>query len=103
MPPGFSTLTISVIARSLSFLPEMLCAELKAFPSGMVTEISTYEEYLDSSCKLVLLIADCSYVTLYCKDPDMLEALFQQAVQCGFHRVDYVTDENDARTGLSVW
>ncbi|MEC2215269.1 DUF2691 family protein [Bacillus amyloliquefaciens] len=38
----------------------------------------------------MLLIADCSYVTLYCKDPDMLEALFQQAVQCGFHRVDYV-------------
>ncbi|APA04042.1 MULTISPECIES: DUF2691 family protein [Bacillus] len=80
----------------------MIFAELKAFPGGMVTEINTYEEYLESSCELVLLIADCSYVTLYCKDPVMLEALYQQAVQCGFHRVDYVTDENDARTGLSV-
>lgn len=71
----------------------MIFAELKAFPGGMVTEINTYEEYLESSCELVLLITDCSYVTLYCKDPVMLEALYQQAVQCGFHRVDYVTDE----------
>ena len=81
----------------------MIFAELKAFPSGMVTEINTYEEYLKSSCELVILIADCSYVSLYCKDPDMLEALYQQAVQCGFLHVDYVTDENDARTRLSVW
>ncbi|WP_312019237.1 DUF2691 family protein, partial [Bacillus cereus] len=69
----------------------LIFAELKAFPGGMVTEINTYEEYLESSCELVLLIADCLYVTLYCKDPVMLEPLFQQAVQCGWRIVDYVT------------
>ncbi len=31
---------------------------------------------MESSCELVLLIADCSYVTLYCKDPVMLKKPF---------------------------
>ncbi|MCC9023195.1 DUF2691 family protein [Bacillus nakamurai] len=80
----------------------MIFADLKAFPKGRFSEIHTYEDFIKSPCELVLLIADCSYATLYCKDKHMLELLYEHAKQCGFTDVAYITDENDTRTGLFV-
>lgn len=76
----------------------MIFADLKAFPKGRISNIHTYEEFMESHCELVLFIADCSYTALYCKDQNMLQLLFEHAKQCGFTDVAYITDENDTRT-----
>ncbi|WP_151735203.1 DUF2691 family protein [Paenibacillus tengchongensis] len=78
--------------------------DLKAFPKDKeVVNVETYEEYVSSDCQLVLLLADSVYVTIYCKNQAKLKALYDNAISQGYNKVEYVTDDNDARTGLSVW
>ncbi|MCI3986008.1 DUF2691 family protein [Bacillus vallismortis] len=49
---------------------------LQAFPFGKtVDQVETYEEFVDSDCELVLLLADSSYVEIYCKDRNAIEKL----------------------------
>jgi hypothetical protein len=83
----------------------VIFADLKAYPKDkiIVSDIVLYEEYLNSDCQLVLLVVDCSYITIYCKDKERLERLYKNAKIKGFDDVQYITDENDTRTGLSVW
>lgn len=77
--------------------------ELKAFPYGkMVNQVNIYEEFADSDCELVLLIADNSYVSIYCKNKKIIEKLYFNALQNDFEDVQFITDENDTRTSLTV-
>ncbi|MEM1505280.1 DUF2691 family protein [Domibacillus sp. 8LH] len=80
----------------------MIFADLKAYQNGEFSTIDTYEEFIESQCELVLLVVDCSYVTIYCKNKKGLELLHDHAIDCGFENVEYITDENDTRTGLTV-
>ncbi|KPU56366.1 DUF2691 family protein [Bacillus wiedmannii] len=80
----------------------VIFADLKAYPKGEeVVDIETYEEFKESKCELVLLVADCTYVTIYAKDQKAIELMYENARNQGFY-VEYVTDENDGRTRLSV-
>ncbi|MBJ7947474.1 DUF2691 family protein [Bacillus cereus group sp. N24] len=80
----------------------VIFADLKAYPKGEeVVDIETYEEFKESKCELVLLVADCTYVTVYAKDQKAIELMYENALNQGFY-VEYVTDENDGRTRLSV-
>ncbi|MCY8655693.1 DUF2691 family protein [Bacillus spizizenii] len=77
--------------------------ELQAFPFGKtVNQVRTYEEFIDSDCELVLLIADNSYVSIYCKNKNAIEQLYFNALKNDFEEVQFITDENDTRTGLTV-
>ncbi|MFV9833117.1 DUF2691 family protein [Bacillus stercoris] len=77
--------------------------ELKAFPHGKtVNQVNTYEEFADSDCEFVLLIADNSYVSIYCKNKNTIEKLYFNALHNDFEDVQFITDENDTRTGLTV-
>lgn len=80
----------------------VIFADLQAHPKGKVTEINTYEEFVKSECELVLLVVDCYYATVYCKNREKLELLYTHAHNCGFENIEYITDENDGRTRLSV-
>lgn len=81
----------------------VIFADLKAYPKGEeVVDIETYEEFKESKCELVLLVADSTYVTVYAKDQKEIKSLYENAQNQGYY-VKYVTDENDGRTRLSVW
>ena len=46
----------------------VIFADLKAYSKGEeVVDIETYEAFKESKCELVLLVADCTYVTIYAK------------------------------------
>ncbi|WP_166703150.1 DUF2691 family protein [Bacillus albus] len=80
----------------------VIFADLKAYSKGEeVVHIETYEEFKESKCELVLLVADCTYVTIYAKDQKQIELMYENARNQGYY-VEYVTDENDGRTRLSV-
>jgi len=81
----------------------IIFADLQAYPKGKITEINTYEEFVESNCELVLLVVDSYYATIYCKDKDKLKLLFKNAQDYAFKDVAYITDENDIRTRLSIW
>ncbi|MBD3918947.1 DUF2691 family protein [Paenibacillus sp. PR3] len=77
---------------------------LKAFPfNSEIIDVRTYEEFLSSDCQFLLLIIDSVYVAMYCKDQILLADLYYNAMNLGYEKVQYITDDNDFRTKLSVW
>ncbi|GKV68635.1 hypothetical protein NCCP2716_11330 [Sporosarcina sp. NCCP-2716] len=81
----------------------LIFVDIKAFPTGSTTpvnDIATYEQFLASDCQLVLLVADSSYVWIYAKDHQMIGELYAKAVNAGYERVTYLTDENDTNQTL---
>ncbi|HDX9655917.1 TPA: DUF2691 family protein [Bacillus toyonensis] len=80
----------------------LIFADLKAYPKGEVLkEIETYEEFTESKCEVVVLVADGDYIHIYAKDQKAIELMYENALNQGFY-VEYVIDENDGRTRLSV-
>ena len=76
---------------------------LRAFPAGSsITEIKTYNDFYKSDCELVLLASDCSYVDIYVKSQAMLDMLYINAKKYNFTDIEFITDENDARTRLNA-
>ncbi|WP_395939771.1 DUF2691 family protein [Bacillus sp. 03113] len=70
----------------------VISADLKAYPKDTnVYDIETYEQFIHSECHLVLLIADCCFTTIYIKDKEALELLFNNAIHCGFKNIQYIT------------
>ncbi|HDR6316379.1 hypothetical protein COJ27_10300 [Bacillus cereus] len=81
----------------------LIFADLKAYPKGEVLEeIETYVEFKESKCEVVVLVGDGDYIHIYAKDQEAIELMYENALNQGFY-VEYVTDENDGRTRLSVW
>lgn len=81
----------------------LIFVAIKAFQSHMFSEIVTYEDFLHSTCEFALLVTDSQDVTIYCKDQEMLNSLYQNASWYGFEDVTYITRHNDSRTRLSCW
>ncbi|MNL03625.1 hypothetical protein D3C87_1241660 [compost metagenome] len=82
----------------------LIFQDIKAFPLNSKTyEITTYDDFLNSSCVLALLVIDSSYIAVYCKDLELLEGLYNNAKDQGYLNLNYITNENDFRTRLSVW
>ncbi|PQP80761.1 hypothetical protein C0Q44_26400 [Paenibacillus sp. PCH8] len=82
----------------------LIFANLKAYPKGaQITDVMTYEDYMVSECQMVVLVIDSIYVTVYCKDLEKVEELYHHINGLGFESLEYLTDENDTRTKLSVW
>jgi Protein of unknown function (DUF2691) len=66
--------------------------ELIAYPKGkQVRDIETYDDFINSECQLVLLIVDSSFTTIYCKNKEILERLYNNAIVQGFDQVQYIT------------
>ncbi|WP_313491648.1 DUF2691 family protein, partial [Exiguobacterium sp.] len=82
----------------------LIFAELFAFQSGQTEEVGmTYEWFQESKCHIAMLIYDCTYVDIYCKEQHVSEAFYENAVKRGYSGIKWVTDDNDPRTRLSVW
>ena len=81
----------------------VIFADLQAYPSEEISTIETYEEFMESDCELVLLVVDCIYVTIYRKNQETIISLQKNALNNSFADIEYITDENDSRTRLSVW
>ncbi|WP_034849949.1 DUF2691 family protein [Clostridium hydrogeniformans] len=69
--------------------------DLKAFPIGCETKtIDTYEDFLNSSCEIMLFISDCSYVDIYCKDKNMIKELYNNGLKQNYSSLGYITESN---------
>lgn len=81
----------------------LIIVDIKAFHSNMSSEIVTYEDFLHSTCEFALLVIDSQDVTIYCKDPQMLNSLYENAFLHEFEEIAYITSHNDSMTRLSCW
>ena len=81
----------------------LIFVDIKAFHSNMSSEIVTYEDFLHSTCEFALLVIDSQDVTIYCKDPQTLNSLYENAFLHEFEEIAYITSHNDSMTRLSCW
>lgn len=79
----------------------LIFADLKGFPiGGILKEINTYQDFVESDCQFVLLVVDSSYVTIYSKNKNTIKQLFSNAENAGYKNISYITDENDQNSTL---
>lgn len=65
-------------------------------------EIDTYEMYVGSSCKMIVLICDTCFFELYCKDAGWLQKIMDNISRLPGARVEEKREGNDPRTVMYV-
>ncbi|MFC3800284.1 DUF2691 family protein [Cohnella sp. GCM10012308] len=64
-------------------------------------EINNWDDFVQSSAQIVVLIADCYYIDVYLKDPEVITSCFQFISSRGF--TPELIDQTDARYKFKVW
>lgn len=83
--------------------PYIIFLNLQALPrQAEAIEIRSYEDFLKSSCLLVFLIVDVYDVEIYAKD-ETLRREIAKIIQSYGCDSSWKTDENDGRTGFSLF
>lgn len=73
----------------------------KKIDDGII--INTYKDFLKSSCLLILLITDNEFVEIYSKNKDILEKIYDNAVENKFIDINYITENNFKRKSFSAY
>lgn len=79
-------------------------ARILAVPAGKSidpNDIVDYNAFLNSECRIALLCADCT-VSFYAKDAQLLNSVADVCTRVFEYDPDYLTVENDPRTGFFV-
>lgn len=66
-------------------------------------EIKTYDDFVNSNCKLVLLISDVKYIDIYVKDARTLLQLKENAESLSPDNLVILTSENDYRYNMKAF
>ena len=79
----------------------LIFADLKAYPNDdEFFYIKNYEDFMLSNCEIVLLVVDSSFIEIYCKNQEVIELLYKNAIECRFENIKYITDEIDPQKSL---
>ena len=68
---------------------------------GAYCDITTYHDFLQSDCQILILINDCEFLEIFMKDEALIKDVYQNALSSGYHAT-YITDDNDGRTKMNV-
>lgn len=81
----------------------LVFADIKAFKNGsQITNISSYEEFIDSDCVIALFCTDSEEIEFYCKDTKVLDQVISNCEQFSFKDFHILTEENDGRLNFSL-
>ncbi|WP_069679601.1 DUF2691 family protein [Clostridium taeniosporum] len=81
----------------------VISANIKAYPPNSVpNHIENYDEFIKSKCKIVILCSDVFYYEIYVDDSSVIETLKSNVIKGNISDLEYITEENDARTSFSV-
>lgn len=76
---------------------------MQAYPKGANTsELNVYEDFLNSTCEIIILIYDVRFVEIYVKDKSLIMKFIENMEKCGCTQITIKTDKDDTRTRLSV-
>ena len=57
-----------------------------------IAEINSYEDFLNSKCKIIVLLADNTFVDIYAKDINLIETIHLSAKEYDYTDISYITD-----------
>ena len=68
----------------------------------VIDAVKDYDDYLNSECKLVILISDVAYNEIYCKPSDLCEIIKSNCLKLDYSEFEVINDDNDGRTVFRV-
>lgn len=81
----------------------LVYADIKAFNNKtQITNIETYDDFVNSDCEIALFCTDTVDVELYCKSKIILNKIIENCARFGFNDLEILTKEKDNRTRFSV-
>ena len=73
----------------------MIFVTLRAFlKESAVQRVSTYREFLESSCEIAFGVYDCSEVMFWSKDEQLVSKMYNYCVSKGYNEVEYISEED---------
>lgn len=76
---------------------------LSVFPSkDAIRHNKDYDEYKSSACMLTLLCTDSGFFEIYIKDSNEFSKVYEACKHIDVLRLEYITDENDARYTFEI-
>lgn len=76
---------------------------LHLYPIGVdAQEIDVYNDYIKSKCEMIVLIYDCDYLELYCKNQAWLDYILHLAENLPGVAVEKKYADSDSRTRMYV-
>ncbi|MGY0374230.1 DUF2691 family protein [Clostridium sp. JNZ J1-5] len=82
----------------------MIFADIKAYPLGSErAEIETFKDFLRSSCVMVILCTDSSFIEFYCKDRITLDKVYNNCINSDFEKVEYKSADDVSERSLIAW
>lgn len=73
----------------------MVFVTLRAFfKDGTLQEVSTYREFLESDCQIILAVYDGSYVMFWCKDNQLVLNMYSYALSKGYENIKYISEKD---------
>lgn len=72
----------------------MVFITLRAFSKdGIIKSVLTYKEFLESDCRIILAVDDCSNIMFWCKDSQLISQMHSYALSKGYECVKYISEE----------
>lgn len=82
----------------------MIFADIKAYsPGSDCVEIKTFDDFLESSCQMVLLCTDSTFIEFYSKNRDMLDKVYYNCIGNNFEKVEYRSAEDVSKRSFIAW
>lgn len=98
------------ILDNMEFMEIISCEEyytifinIKLYRSEDEVIIENYEDFLKSTCILVLFITDNEFVDIYSKDENMLKIIYKNALENEFSDIKYITENDSKRKKFSAY
>ena len=77
---------------------------ITAFPlHSEIKPFKDYKEYEESDCQMAIFITDTTFIEIYCKNPDELSVIQNNAIANGYTDIEDTTDESDGRTRFYIF
>jgi hypothetical protein len=82
----------------------MIFADIKAYPlDSERIKIKTFKDFLRSSCVMVILCTDTSFIEFYCKEKEILDKIYNNCINNGFDKVEYKSVDDVSERILIAW
>lgn len=76
---------------------------IKLYEKEDKTIIRNYENFLNSTCILILLVTDNIFVEIYSKSENILKIIYENALKNKFTDISYITKNNFNRREFSAY
>lgn len=82
----------------------MIFADIKAYPlDSERIEIKTLEDFLRSSCEIVLLCTDSIYIEFYSKSKEILDKAYNNCKGSNFEKIEFKSVKDVSGRNFIAW